>query len=884
MHKALPARARAVEQIAAVAVSTFASGPSLYLLHPDMKQPHHHPGFSSSHRRMQRCVLAVTAALLMPLLAHAQRSGVVEGVVRDSVTRAPLVGATVILRDAADTTSRALGDLTDAAGAFRIERVPIGRPMALEVTFVGYTKLERERVFLGESTTELRIDDVMLAPSSIGLKTVTVQGSRPDVVVLADKTVYSVENNPTYTATNVSELLGQIPSIDVDPDGKVSLRGDDNVTIMVNDRPLTMPVDQRNKFLQSLPASMIKDIEVRTSPGARYDAKNQAGIINIVTRRTMGDMLGGNVNAGVDSRGGGNGGAGLYFNGEQLTASLGGGLFGSRNTGESTTRRWNFLDSIEARLEGSGASESTSGSYHAYGQVDYKVTPQDLVSLSFSTNGWTSDYTSHTDNTFFGAGGAMVTRSADTSRPGSGAGNEGGYTSASALMKHTFEGDHAISLDVNYNANAYNGSNNYSSTYHRAGGELDSTRSSARRSAYDRTSTTIITALDYENPLSDALTLSGGAKNEINLLDNSTAIEVLDRVTQAYVLDTLQSNHYRPENSIYAGYIGASWRPIKELGIQAGLRLEHATVSAAYATGAPIIERTYTNLFPSGTVTYNLTEEHSLGVSYRRSVALPDIDALNPTRIRWSDLYEQSGNPDLEPEFTHHVELKYNTFWGMGNMVAFSPYYSTTAGNIETSQRLEDGITYSSSANFNGRYSLGAETSISMRPMSWLNFRVGGDVYQLVNRGSDIPGDRHSTAVGYDANVSLNADLLEGMTFSISGYSSVPAAVGGSSTSGFSYWSLSLRQRLLEKKLTISLRVNDPLNLQEWRNDYESDGFRTESRSKWSSRFVGLNVSYAFGTQPRMEQHKVEKSETKGSGGSSGASGGGGGGGGGGGQ
>lgn len=830
---------------------------------------------SSLMRRAYRLLLCLTL-LCAPVSVLAQSTGTIEGIVRDARSGEPLVGATISLRDASDTSAKSIGDLTDATGAFRIERVSLGRRYKLEASYLGYTPSTVDDVVVIAAEPTFRLPDLGLEPSAVGMETVRVEAKRPDVAVLADKTVYAVENNPSYTATNVSELLGQIPSIDVDQEGKVSLRGDDNVTIMMNDRPLTMPADQRNKFLQSLPASMVKDIEVRTNPGARFDAKSQAGIINIVTRRTMGDMLGGNVNAGIDSRVGVNTGAGLYLNGEELSASLGGGINRGRNAGASDVQRWNFLDSVERHIDGGGASESTFRAYYGYGQVDYKITAQDLLSVSFSLNSWSSEYTSFSGNTFFDAAGAVVTRSYDTSGPGEGASNSGGYNSASLLLKHTFAGDHKLSLDVSYNGNGYEGANQYSSTYRRSSGELDSIRSIARRSAFDRTTSTIISTLDYDNPLSEALTMSLGAKNEINLLDNTTDVHVREGASSSFERDSLQSNHYRPENSIYAAYVDVSWRPVQALGLQAGARVEHALVSASYASGEEIVARRYTNLFPSGTLTWSVSDEHSLALGYRRSVALPDIDALNPTRVRWSDLYEQSGNPDLEPELTNHFELRYNTFWGMGNMVSLSPYYATTDGNIETSQRLVGNVTHSSSVNFNGAWSLGASASVAMRPLSWLNFRIAADLFRKVNRGSDIPGDLYSEANGYNGNASVNADITEGLTFSLSGYTSRPATVGASRSGGWSFWSVSLRQRLLDKKLTISLRLNDPLNLQKWESTYESSQFRTETTSKWTSRFVGLNVSYAFGTQPRLEQHKVEKTETKGSGGSGGGGGGGG--------
>lgn len=827
-----------------------------------------------------RFLLFLPFLLLTTVVAQAQSTGTITGIVKDAKNQSPLVGATVVIRDAADSTARPLGGgEADRQGAFSIERLPLGKTFNLEIRYIGYNRQVFEKITLSAAQPNRNMGTVLLAPTALDQNEIQVTAVRPQVRITADKTVYEVENNTSYTATNVSELLGQVPSIEVDQDGKVSLRGDDNVTIMMNDRPLTMPADQRNKFLQSLPANMVKDIEIRTNPGAQFDAKNQGGIINIVTVRTMADMFGGSINGGIDSRLGGNGGASLYYNGNTLNASLGGGLHRGPGEGSSTSMRLNLRDSIERLDNGVGSSESESNSHYVYGQVDYKFTEQLLASVSFNLNNWESNYTQFGTHEFRSAGNTIVGRSVDSSLPGPNSGNSGGYNSASALLKHTFEGDHKLSLDFSYNSHGYSGSSRYSSSYYRANGEFDPIRSTSRNSTFDRTNSTFISSLDYNNPVSDQLTLSVGVKNERNDLDNSTSVSTLDKGTGEFVVDPLQTNHYIPQNNIYALYGNAAYRPVEELSVQFGLRAEKANVSAKYASGQEIISRDYTNVFPSGSVGYNFTPQESVTLSYRRSIALPDIDALNPTRVKWSDFYQQSGNPDLDPEFTQSMELSYNTFWGMGNMVSIAPYYSTTDGNIENSQELIDGITNSTYANFNGSYSIGSQATLSLKPFSWLNFRISGDVYSKVNRGSAIPGDIASSATGYSGNGSFNADLMEGLTFGANMFFRMPASVGGMTQSGYSYLSFSLRQRLLDKKLTISLRVNDPFDVQRWEHSYEGPDFSTSMTSKWTSRYVGLNISYNFGTTPRMEQHNQEKTETKGSGGSSGGSGGGGGGG-----
>jgi len=831
-----------------------------------------------------RIILPIIALIASALPASAQQTGAIRGIVRDAETGAPLKGATARLRDRLDSTARQFGDLSDDAGLFSVEGVPFGTSYILEITFVGYQQERLDSLAPTAGKPILDIGEVRLRHAPRDMGEVHVVGQRSPVTVTADKTVYAVEDNPNYTATNVSELLGQIPSVDVDQDGKISLRGESDVTIMMNGRPLMMPADQRNRYLQSLPANVVRDIEIRTNPGAQFDAKNQSGIINIVTRRTLKDMIGGNINGGVDSRVGVNGGGGLYFNGENLNASLGGGINTGPGSGRSTSLRLNYLDSVERRVQGSGTSASESNSYYGYGQMDYKLSENDIVSLSFNIADWSSEFSSNGAHTFFNINDVVVGTFLDSITPSTDNGNSGGYGEASLLVKHVFQGDHKISLNVSLNANDYIGANDYAGIHRRADSTIDSIRSSARSSIYDQSNRSVVTTLDYENPISDTLTISLGAKSEINNLDNSTTIRNRDRTTGIFILDTLQSSHYLPKNTIWALYGNVAYKVTSALSLQAGLRFEQASLSARYASGASIVSREYSNIFPSGSVTYGLSDAESLTLSYRRSIALPDIDALNPTRVRWNDFFEYSGNPDLEPEFTNALQLSYNTFWGGGNMLVLSPFYSTTEGSIESSQQINEGVTYQSYANFNGAYSVGLEGTVTTRPFPWLFFRGSGNLYEKVNRGSSIPGDIHSSASGFSVSAAVNVDIMEGLTFSVNMFSRHPAPVGGSKRNGFTYWSFGLRQRLLQNTLTISLRANDPFDLQKWENIYDTAEFHTESSSKWTSRFIGLNVNYMFGSTPRMEEHRQEKTETKGGGGGTGGGAGGGGGGEGGGQ
>jgi len=328
----------------------------------------------------------------------------VKGTVRDAQTGKPLRAATASLTERQDTIAAkavVIGGVCDNDGDFELKRVVVGRAYILRVRYIGYVSDSGRVVIVEGASEELDLGDILLDVDTINITDVIVDEKRPDVTVMADKTVYAVAESGMYTANNVSELLGQIPMVFVDQDGDVSLRGDNNVQIMMNGRPLNMPSDQRNKFLESLPMSAVKDIEVRLTPGAQFDASSSGGIINIVTKRTMSDMLGGTVDAGVNSRAGADASIGLYYNEGGLSASLSGGHNRGANRGSNTTTRINYLDSIDWRDEGASKSKSSNSSMYTFGQLDYSLYDKGVASISFYLSKWTSDNTSQGYRSFY---------------------------------------------------------------------------------------------------------------------------------------------------------------------------------------------------------------------------------------------------------------------------------------------------------------------------------------------------------------------------------------------------------------------------------------------------------------------------------------------------
>ncbi len=807
-------------------------------------------------------IFTLTFVTISTVNLFSQNNGSIIGNVFDAISNTPLKGVSISMKLSNDSNSNLIGAISNENGFFKISNVVLGKAYKIEVKMIGYETDLKNNIIIKNESNELNLGSIKLIQTTIKGQEVVVVDKKEMVVIKADKKVFTVEDNPQFSATNVSELLAQIPSVSVDQDGNVTMRGS-SVTIMMNDRPILMPQEQLSKFLQSLPSNEVQEIELKTNPSAKYDARMQGGIINIVSKKKLSDMFGGNISIGTDSRLGLNTNAGLFYNGKIINASLNGGIFYGPQSNSSTSLRINYLDSIERTIKTNATGTSTSSNKSGSGQVDYNFTDNDVASVSFNINRWPSNRYSGGITEYYNISNKLIRNSIDTSYRDPNSTEDGGYDEGSFLLKHNFSKDHLISLEWNYTGWGWSNSSIYKSTNY-VGSTIDSLKSIDRIDYRKNGTKSNVLSLSYENPVNDKLKLELGGKYEANNGDNITELKVMDYKKGEYVQDSIQSNHYIPQNSIYAGYINVSLSVSNELSFQSGIRSEFANVSAKYSNGLEIISKNFNNLFPSGSVNFNFNQSNSLSLSYRRSVSLPSVDDLNPTKVKWSNIFIKSGNPDLEPEFENSFELGYNTFWGIGNNVSTSLFLTKTSGNIENSQQIIDELTYSTDANFNGTDKYGIESNIMLRPVTWLNLRLGGSVFNTENRGSNIPGDIYSHDLGYTLNGYINSDIYNGLSFGSNIYYRSGSIIGGNNNSGYSWMSLSLNQKLFDKKLSISLRVNDPFNFQKWEMKYQSYQFYSENLNKWTSRTIGININYRFGTTPKMEEFKKEKSNSKG--------------------
>lgn len=796
------------------------------------------------------CLSAVAA-----IQAFAQQNIKISGNVADDSSKKPIRSVRVTLRSLPDSTL-IKGAMTTAQGSFSLD-VPANKKYTLELRRVGYATVSQVISTSGEDKT---LPSIYLKESAITTGDVEVVGWREFTEIRPDKNVYSVKDNPNVVATTVSEVLDQIPAVQVDENGGIKLRGDDNVVIMINDKPLTMDAEQRNKMLQQLPSMNIKAVEVRTAPGAKYDAKFNGGIINIIMDKGLTDYIGGNVYLGGSTIESSSEGGTFYYNDSLITGSLNVGAYHGIYNSNSIYERNNPLSPSLQYINKTVFNKGTYTGYYANPQIDFSLSPSDVLSFSGEFNygpGTSSSIGNGTRSNSNKVITQLVKDSSDFNRTGS-------WMNLSLLYRHQFSDDHKISIDLNH-SNWDNNRNEFSSSVLLSpGSELDSVNSLQQLTVAKDRNPAYNLKLDYSYAPIKALTIELGHKIEAETHPSDVTTNVYDYYTNTYHVDSTQTLNATPHNTLYAFYSNFGYSFNDDISMQVGARYEHAAIGGTFRDTT--IDRTYPNLFPSASISWKLSQEYQLTANYNRSIQLPWVNILNPRATRSSSTSQFVGNPEIRPEFTHSLELSANAFLG-STTITVSPYYKKTVDEIKLNSVLINDIYTNSYVNYSGLQTIGIDGTFNYRTRTGFSARLNLSVQNYKNGGgTTYSSDFATESTNASANGSVSYEVIKGLTLNVNGRYVSPYTIGGEKALTFFFMNFGAIYKMLDNALTINLTASDPFDLQKRDRIAYGNGFSLSTDSKPLSRYFNLNLSYTFGKRVNLEQHNTEKSAPRGEG------------------
>ena len=799
-------------------------------------------------------------------------AGVVKGKVLDKQTDEALQFVNVKLTKGEKMVQ---GSITDANGSFHLTGVPDGQ-YTLVVSFVGYKTVTRQFA-ITQQKRHHTFAAIYLSEDSKTLKEVQVTGQRSQVKLEVDRKTFSVDKVLAAAGGNATELLEQIPSIEVTTDGEISLRGNSSVEVWINGKASGMTSDNRYDILQQIPAESIERVEVIDNPSAKFSAEGSAGIINIILKRDRKAGYYGSLRAGVDTRGGWNTGANMNYSSGVLEAYGNIGYRARRGGGGSESEQEYLQTHKYQRYHSEDANRG--GGLFARAGLTWHLTEKDDITLS----GMTMLGNRKNENTtpyYYGTIGndyddyVMTRRTSGDSKNQMYHG-ELGYD-RNWSDKHKLKFVFSFNRWKSDNDNTYQDRtvwNEFCKT-----SSLDQAIYQYRPSFINNRS--FETKLEYENQLTDNLKIEAGYNGNFSHENTPQESWVDSTSWEGTNVQEERSffNRFIYDNKIHALYLTVNTKLWQRLGVMVGLRgeywrvntesydwyQEHGVSPSVASTAAlpqpPVpFKKDYFQLFPSLFLNYDLTETAQLQLNYTRRLRRPWDGQLNSFKNTRDATMVEFGNPELTPEFSNSVSVNFLKTWPE-HTLSVSTYYRPTTDVIQRIRyQGDDGLMYSTHENVAKNQRAGVELIIKDKLFRILDLTttLNGYYYKLdgfnyVINGQTITGQS-------DENFSWDARMLASfiLPYDISLQATGNYRSRGVITQGYrkanGSLDLGLRKSFLNKKIALAVNWRDVFNTRKWKTYTSSDTFN-RYQENWRDPRVNFTLTWNFGNMNSLKK------------------------------
>jgi len=781
--------------------------------------------------------LTLAFALAISLQSIAQTT--VTGQVVGSDDQAALVGAQVIVSQQRQAIKQVV---TDAKGQFSI-KLPSGI-YGLGIQMMGYTAT-RQRLTVGSDKLDLGAITLSIEDTELAEAEVTASG--PRALNGLDRKVYQVGDDLIAQGGTGMDILRQVPSLTVDIDGNIALRGDENVTILVDGRPAALLGLTGDNAFERIPANSIASVEVVTNPGAKYDASGTGGIINIVTKKGKKLPFNGNFNAGIGTGDKQNAGFTVSAPAKnfRLTTSLNWGDRQRRNESH-VFRRYDFPDTTYT-LNYDGAGISGHDNLNFLIGLDWTLAKVHEFNLSVNLgqgNGTGDETTEYVNQTL---DKSFITRATQNSGNSFGYGND----NISLMYKKVFDDDiKAFSMDATYAT----GSSQSGSSTRFVKDNLypdDLTYGDVAAQLFNNIgdNQTFNFQSDFSWPVGDAGRLDMGGRYSIKASkEDRIASQLPYQWSSSYVPDSLRSLNVDQSNTIAALYATYGHVFSEQWKGQLGLRYENASLSFNLSDGSPL-SRVYPGLFPSAYLTYTPKKGLEFQGSYSMRVNRPRERALNPVIDYSNPQSLRKGNPELKPEITHSVELSAVQYSRKGSISA-AIYAKRTDGMFSRYLTVQpNGILMMTWENFDLRQRIGASGNAMLRFSKTLSIQASADAFYTEISGENLQVGLSQSGFGWQGrgNVMWQFQPKHQLQVTFNHWGAGPTGQGY--RKGISYLDMAYKYDIIPKRLFVSMRLSDVFNTRQFSYIQDSRNLYVTYDRARESQILYLSLQYNFGAK-----------------------------------
>ena len=798
---------------------------------------------------MKNCLFILLCFMLSAFSAVAQTGAkgnfVIKGQVVDSLTNETVPYATLSIALQNNPQKSLLLLACDIDGNFEASLKSAGKYI-LSMQSIG-KKPAQKKFTLSAGKNTLNLGKLYMIDDNQRLDEVTVVAQKPLVKVEIDKLTYSLQDDPESQTNNTLDMLRKVPMITVDGNDEIQLQGSTNFKIYVNGKPSNMLSNNPSDVLKSMPASSVKDIEVITDPGAKYDAEGVGGIINIITTKNLFQGYTGTVRASAST-------LGRFGGGAYVSAKYGKfGITANYNYNYNNSP-WNESYSIRedygtdsragSVLNQSGRSKNQGPFQFGYLEGSYEIDSLNLITVG--ANLFRGDNTSKTEYAveMLGRNGSELLPSYSYNR-NSRSTSVFGSTDINVDYQHsTHKKGELLTLSYRFSQSP-NNSESYTELLDVVDYPLMSDY--PQWTINDAATNEHTFQFDYTTPTWKNHTLEAGVKYIYRGSDSET-----DR---RYYRDSIQdwesvydaNSDFRHNQHIYSAYLGYAMK-FGKLGTKFGVRGEGTSLNVKYAYDPSMNFKTnYFDVVPNLTLSYQITQAQQVRIGYNMRIRRPGIRYLNPYINDTDPLNISYGNPNLDSEKSHNIRLNYSIFTQKFNM-NFSGNYRFVNNSIEQYTWVNDqGISETTYGNIGRTRSVGAFLYASYSPIAMLRIFInaGMDYEKLQSTEGNLANDGFSGRVFAGAQLTLPKDFRIDLN---GGYFSPRINLQGKSSAMY-FTGISLNKSFFDKKLTVSLSCNNPF----WKtikmeSNTADDTFNMKTVSYNHARDFRLSVSYRFGS------------------------------------
>jgi outer membrane receptor for ferrienterochelin and colicin len=779
-------------------------------------------------------------------LSYAQNTGEISGSIIDENTKELIDFASIALFQE-DNNTYVAGVQSDLKGNFLFSNLADGSYL-LKITFVGYQDYEKGAIQIKDGRRiSLGIISLNRDQAQV-LNEVVIEGQAPTMQLGIDRKVFNVAQSVISAGGSATDLLSDIPSLSVDMDGAVSLRGTSGVQILIDGKPSTMGGDI-SQLLQSMPANTIDRVEVITNPSSKYEADGQSGIINIVLKKNIQTGFNGMVNLSGGSYNNYNGGLNINYRDNRFN------YFGSYNyrRGNRIGDGFNYNQS----LLNNGITENTSESsrkgdnHRVRLGLDYYLNDKNTIGIS---GGIDSRDNNRIENIFYMYQNQPSLNGTSTRVSDQKDIDFGFDFSVDYKREFTRKGEELVA-NFSYGKSTEDGSQSFDQQFSNENQDID-----RRLNDNDEDDENINIQLDYVLPFGEDTRLEAGYRTNIRNSNETQLSDSFDPLSNSFIRDYDLSNGFKMQDVVHAIYGNYQNKITPTLGYQLGLRLEQAYLNTEYIALYPSIPENerftkgkldYLRLYPSLFVTQKLSDDQQLQVSYTRRVRRPRGWQVNPFKDVSDPMNIRMGNANLLPEDIHSFELSYAKFWPKITFTS-SIYHrrvNDVIENIRTSADEQTSATLSQWLNLSKREATGFEM------ISKVNFNKNIDATANFNffynkfHGSEEFNLPARDGYNWDANLSSNVKITSLLSAQVKGNYYAPRLQAQGRTNSSFVVDAGLKLDVLDKKGSILFNVRDLFNQRMWSGYTETEQFTQHFENRWMRRSFMLSFNYRFGKQ-----------------------------------